>query len=105
MAEAMHTQASLREMAERLENCIDEKMELKLAELAGSLKHTLSESLKMAVDERLAAKDKEDVSSSWQNRAIQGCHDGNGASSDRFTHYAAILGYQELSFLDLMGIM
>ena len=29
------------------------------------LQHTLSESLKMAMDERLAAKDKEDVSSSW----------------------------------------
>ena len=51
----------------------------------------------MAMDERLAAKDKEDVSSSWQNRAIQGCHDGNGASSDRFTHYA---GYTRLSRIE-----
>lgn len=36
MAEATRTQASLRDMEERLENRITEKMELKLAELAGS---------------------------------------------------------------------
>ncbi|XP_006575964.1 uncharacterized protein LOC114374741 [Glycine soja] len=51
----------------------------------------------MALDERLVAKDKEDVSSSQKNRAIQGRHDGNGASGDRFTHYA---GYTRLSRIE-----
>ncbi|KAE9614373.1 hypothetical protein Lal_00028180 [Lupinus albus] len=53
MAESTRSQASLREVEERLESKMSAKIESKMMELAGSIQKSLSDSLKQTMTELL----------------------------------------------------
>ncbi|XP_019462912.1 PREDICTED: uncharacterized protein LOC109361830 [Lupinus angustifolius] len=89
MADSTRSQASMRDMEERLEARIAKRLELRLVELAGSLQKKLGDSIKQSIDE-LIHKNVEDEDSSWKgyDRDRYGKHDKNQKSSDRQFNYS-----------------